>query len=87
MRQAIELALDKQNYVDTLYGKGNAIAAVNPYPSTLLGYNTKLKNRPRIWTSPAPCSRRPVFPKVRCSPSILATAAARPTRTRNSAHN
>ena len=44
VRQAIELALDKQNYVDTLYGKGNAIAAVNPYPSTLLGYNTKLKN-------------------------------------------
>src|SRR5471032_127737 len=44
VRQAIELALDKQNYVDTLYGKGNAIAAVNPYPSTLLGYNTQLKN-------------------------------------------
>ncbi|WKL54155.1 ABC transporter substrate-binding protein [Pseudomonas kielensis] len=47
VRRAIELALDKQNYVDTLYGKGNAIAAVNPYPPALLGYNTTLKNPPQ----------------------------------------
>ena len=47
VRRAIELALDKQTYVDTLYGKGNAIAAVNPYPPALLGYNTTLKNPPQ----------------------------------------
>ena len=47
VRQAIELALDKQTYVDTLYGKGNAIPAVNPYPPTLLGYNDTLKNPPQ----------------------------------------
>ncbi|WP_017902289.1 ABC transporter substrate-binding protein [Pseudomonas asplenii] len=46
VRQAIELALDKQTYADTLFGKGNAIPAVNPYPPTLLGYNDKLKNPP-----------------------------------------
>lgn len=47
VRQAIDIAFDKQAYVDALFGKGNALPAVNPYPPTLLGYNTALANPPR----------------------------------------
>ncbi|HEY0290545.1 MAG TPA: ABC transporter substrate-binding protein [Pseudomonas sp.] len=44
VRKAIDIAFDKEAYVNALFGKGNALVAVNPYPPTLLGYNTKLKN-------------------------------------------
>ncbi|TWI54399.1 dipeptide transport system substrate-binding protein [Pseudomonas duriflava] len=39
VRQALNLAFDKQAYVKALFGEGNAVPAVNPYPPTLLGYN------------------------------------------------
>jgi dipeptide transport system substrate-binding protein len=44
VRHAIDLAFDKKSYVEALYGKGNAVVAVGPYPSTLLGFNDELKN-------------------------------------------
>lgn len=44
VRKAIEIAFDKEAYVNALFGKGNATVAVNPYPDTLLGYNKDLKN-------------------------------------------
>ncbi|MCY1361429.1 Periplasmic dipeptide transport protein [compost metagenome] len=47
VRKAIDIAFDKEAYVNALFGKGNATAAVNPYPDTLLGYNHSLKNPAR----------------------------------------
>ncbi len=47
VRQAINLAFDKQAYVDALFGKGNAVPGVTPYPATLLGYNKGLSNPAR----------------------------------------
>ena len=47
VRKAIDLAFDKEAYVNALFGKGNATAAVNPYPPTLLGFNHDLKNPTR----------------------------------------
>ncbi|MEN0107910.1 MAG: ABC transporter substrate-binding protein [Pseudomonas sp.] len=47
VRQAINLAFDKQAYVDALYGRGNAEPGITPYPETLLGFNHRLKNPPR----------------------------------------
>ncbi|HKS13724.1 MAG TPA: ABC transporter substrate-binding protein [Pseudomonas sp.] len=47
VRKAINLAFDRQNYVDQLFGKGNALVGVNPYPPTLIGYNTRNQNPPR----------------------------------------
>ena len=47
VRQAIALAFDKQAYVDRLFGPGNALLAINPYPPTLLGFNTDLRDPPQ----------------------------------------
>ncbi|MFS2200652.1 ABC transporter substrate-binding protein [Pseudomonas sp. Pseusp3] len=47
VRKAIDIAFDKEAAVNALFGKGNATAAVNPFPDTLLGYNHDLKNPPR----------------------------------------
>jgi dipeptide transport system substrate-binding protein len=33
VRKAIDIAFDKEAYVNALFGKGNATAAVNPYPT------------------------------------------------------
>lgn len=41
VRKAINLAFDRQAHVDQLFGKGNALLAVNPYPPTLMGFNTE----------------------------------------------
>jgi dipeptide transport system substrate-binding protein len=46
VREAISLAFDKQNFVRTLFGEGNATPAVGPYPTTLLGYNRALVDAP-----------------------------------------
>ena len=42
VRQAINLAFDRKSYIRAQYGEGAASAAVNPYPATLLGYNSDL---------------------------------------------
>ncbi|KDO01339.1 MULTISPECIES: ABC transporter substrate-binding protein [Pseudomonas] len=47
VRKAINIAFDRQTHVDQLFGKGNALVAVNPYPPTLIGYNTDNQNPPR----------------------------------------
>jgi dipeptide transport system substrate-binding protein len=47
VRRAINMAFDRQTHVDQLFGKGNALLAVNPYPPTLIGYNTHNQNPPR----------------------------------------
>ncbi|VVO37847.1 ABC transporter substrate-binding protein [Pseudomonas fluorescens] len=47
VRQAINIAFDKEAYVNSLYGKGNAVVGTGPYPPTLLGFNDTLKNPPR----------------------------------------
>ena len=44
VREAISLALDKNNLVKTLFGEGNATIGTGPYPSTLLGFNSKITN-------------------------------------------
>ncbi|MET1079239.1 MAG: ABC transporter substrate-binding protein [Pseudomonas sp.] len=43
VRQAINLAFDKQNYLNTLFGPGNATPAVAPYPATLWGHDATLQ--------------------------------------------
>ena len=47
VRQAINIAFDRQRHVEQLFGKGNALVAVNPYPPTLIGYNDDNRNPPR----------------------------------------
>lgn len=47
VRKAINIAFDRQSHVEQLFGKGNALVAVNPYPPTLLGYNHDNHNPPR----------------------------------------
>ncbi|WP_421548049.1 ABC transporter substrate-binding protein [Pseudomonas sp. QD4] len=47
VRKAIDIAFDKQAYVDSLYGKDNAILGTGPYPPTLLGFNRSLTNPAR----------------------------------------
>ncbi|CAM3887485.1 Periplasmic dipeptide transport protein [Pseudomonas reidholzensis] len=47
VRKAINIAFDRQTHVDQLFGEGNAQVAVNPYPSTMMGFNTDNKNPPR----------------------------------------
>ncbi|NBA97077.1 ABC transporter substrate-binding protein [Pseudomonas sp. R5(2019)] len=47
VRQAINIAFDKEAYINSLYGQGNALAGINPYPPTLLGFNADLKEPPR----------------------------------------
>lgn len=46
VRKAIDMAFDKQAYVNALFGPGNALVGVNPYPPTLLGYNHAMQNPP-----------------------------------------
>lgn len=46
VRKAINMAFDRQTHVDQLFGKGNALVGVNPYPPTMIGYNTENKNPP-----------------------------------------
>ncbi|QXH46021.1 ABC transporter substrate-binding protein [Pseudomonas xanthosomatis] len=46
VRRAINMAFDRQTHVDQLFGKGNALVAVNPYPPTMIGYNTHNQNPP-----------------------------------------
>ena len=46
VRKAINMAFDRQTHVDQLFGKGNALVGVNPYPPTMIGYNTDNKNPP-----------------------------------------
>jgi dipeptide transport system substrate-binding protein len=50
VRKAIDMAFDRQTHVDQLFGKGNAMAGVNPYPPSMLGYNTANHNPPRDLT-------------------------------------
>ncbi|WDH36265.1 ABC transporter substrate-binding protein [Pseudomonas chlororaphis] len=47
VRQAINIAFDKEAYVNSLYGKGNAVVGTGPYPPTLLGFNSSLGNPAR----------------------------------------
>ncbi|HDS1734610.1 ABC transporter substrate-binding protein [Pseudomonas sp. BP8] len=47
VRKAINMAFDRQTHVDQLFGKGNALVGVNPYPPSLIGYNTDNRNPPR----------------------------------------
>ncbi|MDD0972727.1 ABC transporter substrate-binding protein [Pseudomonas fontis] len=46
VRKAISYAFDRQTHVNQLFGKGNAVIGVNPYPPTMLGYNTANQNPP-----------------------------------------
>jgi dipeptide transport system substrate-binding protein len=46
VRQALNLAFDKKAYIRALFGEGNAVPAVNPYPSTLIGYNHDIQDWP-----------------------------------------
>ncbi|MBH3328613.1 ABC transporter substrate-binding protein [Pseudomonas oryzihabitans] len=46
VRQAIAMAFDQQNYLKTVFGEGGAKAAINPYPSSLLGYAKDIKPWP-----------------------------------------
>ncbi|MGE8456776.1 MAG: ABC transporter substrate-binding protein, partial [Pseudomonas alloputida] len=47
VRKAINMAFDRQAHVDQLFGKGNALVGVNPYPPTMIGYNPRNQNPPR----------------------------------------
>ncbi|MFK3683235.1 MULTISPECIES: ABC transporter substrate-binding protein [Pseudomonas] len=47
VRKAIDMAFDRQTHVDQLFGKGNALVGVNPYPPTMIGFNSDNKNPPR----------------------------------------
>ncbi|MFG0394068.1 ABC transporter substrate-binding protein [Pseudomonas monteilii] len=47
VRKAIDMAFDRQAHVDQLFGKGNALVGVNPYPPSMIGYNTRNQNPPR----------------------------------------
>ena len=47
VRKAINMAFDRQTHVDQLFGKGNALVGVNPYPPTMPGFNTANQNPPR----------------------------------------
>ena len=47
VRKAINMAFDRQTHVDQLFGKGNALVGVNPYPPTMIGYNNDNQNPPR----------------------------------------
>ena len=47
VRKAIDMAFDKETYLNSVHGKGNALPAINPYPPTMLGFNTAIQNPPR----------------------------------------
>ncbi|TRX76207.1 ABC transporter substrate-binding protein [Pseudomonas mangiferae] len=42
VRQAINLAVDGKAYIDAVFGPDAATQAVNPYPSTMLGYDDSI---------------------------------------------
>lgn len=44
VRQALSHAVDKQSYIKALFGVGNAIPAVNPFPPSMWGYNKSTKD-------------------------------------------
>ncbi len=46
VRQAINLAVDNKAYLNAVFGPGAATQAINPYPSTLLGYDETLQAWP-----------------------------------------
>ncbi|MBD1553363.1 ABC transporter substrate-binding protein [Pseudomonas typographi] len=46
VRQAIQMAVDKPNLVNTLFGDGNAVPGTGPYPATVLGFNAAVKDLP-----------------------------------------
>ncbi|MGH8352578.1 MAG: ABC transporter substrate-binding protein [Pseudomonas sp.] len=46
VRQAINLAFDKNSYLHAQYGEGGATPAVAPYPATLWGHDETLKGWP-----------------------------------------
>lgn len=46
VRQAINMAFDKEAYIKAMFGEGKATIGINPYPPTLLGFNTAIKNLP-----------------------------------------
>ncbi len=47
VRQAINLAFDRQAYLRAQYGEGNASLAAAPYPATLLGHDERLQPWPK----------------------------------------
>ncbi|MNO62932.1 Periplasmic dipeptide transport protein precursor [compost metagenome] len=47
VRKAIDMAFDRQTHVDQLFGKGNALVGINPYPPTMIGFNRENRNPPR----------------------------------------
>ena len=47
VREAIDIAFDRKNHVDQLFGAGNAVVGVNPYPPSMLGFNGHNQNPPR----------------------------------------
>ncbi|WP_296263094.1 ABC transporter substrate-binding protein [Pseudomonas sp. UBA6562] len=46
VRKAINLAFDRRTHVEQLFGPGNALEATNPFPPTVLGFNSDLRNPP-----------------------------------------
>lgn len=52
VRKAIDMAFDKQTYLNSVHGEGNMLLAVNPYPPTMLGYNTNIQQPPRTGQGP-----------------------------------
>ena len=45
MRQALDMAINRQAIIDAVY-QGQGQAASNPFPSSLWSYNKSLKNAP-----------------------------------------
>ncbi|MNF67583.1 Periplasmic dipeptide transport protein precursor [compost metagenome] len=46
VRQAINMAFDKQAYLKAMFGEGRATPGINPYPPTLLGFNSAIRDLP-----------------------------------------
>ncbi|RMQ47423.1 Dipeptide ABC transporter, periplasmic dipeptide-binding protein [Pseudomonas cichorii] len=46
VRQAINLAFDKQSYIRALFGEGKATEGVGPYPPTMIGYDNDSQSPP-----------------------------------------
>ncbi|WP_152220599.1 ABC transporter substrate-binding protein [Pseudomonas sp. SCB32] len=46
VRQAINLAVDKKAMLDAVYGADAVTPAINPYPSSMLGYNRDIQDWP-----------------------------------------
>jgi dipeptide transport system substrate-binding protein len=47
VRRALNLAFDRERHVAQLFGQGNALVAVSPYPPSMLGYNADNHHPPR----------------------------------------